>query len=187
MDANTEDLKQRTFKIPLLREHVNSRRPQLLVDALTIIRAYNSALSGEQPPAEMPVRLSSFERWSRLCREPLIWLGLADPIITQNETDDGRLSIGAIFTALHAHFADRPFTAMDISRLVGGIVDSNGDLAALMMQNGCTEPNSPMKTGYWLRGYRDRISAGLKLVHAGYVKTGVRWKFTVVGEELVNG
>lgn len=184
MDANTEELKQRTFKIPLLRSYIDEHRPQLLVDTLTIIKAYTSAEASEIPP--MPVQLPSFERWSRFCREPLIWLGLADPVITQNETDDGRQSIGAIFTALRDAFADRPFTSLDVARIVNSISDANGNLGALMQQNGCAEPNSPLKVGYWLRGCRDRISNGFKLRHAGNIKTGVRWKLLKPEEELIS-
>lgn len=181
MDANTENLKERIFKIPQLRSYVMEHRPQLLVDALTIIRAYHNAT--DKPP--MPVALQSFEAWSHFCREPLLWLGLADPAVTQNETDDGRQSIGAIFEALYAQFADRPFTSLDVARLVGGISDVDGALAGLMMQHGCTEPNSALKVGYWLRGCRDRISHGLKLIHVGNVKTGVTWKFKNMNEELI--
>jgi Primase C terminal 2 (PriCT-2) len=181
MDGNSENLKERIFKIQDLRGYVMEHRPQLLVDALTIIQAYRNA---DDAP-KMPVPLQSFEAWSRFCREPLIWLGLPDPVITQNETDDGRQSVGSIFEQLYATFEDRPFTSLDIARVALGITDANGELAANMQQNGCPEPNSPLKVGYWLRGYRDRISKGLKLVHAGNSKSGVRWKFQRVGEELI--
>lgn len=184
MDANTENLKGRLFKIPLLRPYVMEHRPQLLVDALTVIKAYHAAT--DVPP--MPVQMQSFEAWSHFCREPLIWLGLPDPVITQqHETDDGRASAGALFKALYTHFADRPFTSVDVARIVNGISDTGGELAAAMMQDGCAEPNSPLKVGYWLRSRRDRISAGLKLVHAGNACAGARWKFQRIGEELTNG
>lgn len=181
MDANTENLKERIFKIPLLRPYVMEKRPGLLVDALTVIKAYHNAT--DHP--KMPVPLQSFEAWSHFCREPLIWLGLPDPVLTQKETDDGHTSEGNIFQALYEQFADRPFTSLDVARLVNSIVDSNGELASSMQQNGCTEPNSPLKVGYWLRGCRDRISNGLKLVHAGNVKVGVQWRLQRIGQELV--
>lgn len=179
MDANTSNLKERVFKIPLLREYVMAHRAGLLVDALTVIKAYQLA-----PKQEMPVPLPSFEKWSHYCREPLIWLGLPDPVITQNETDDETGSVGTIYEALAATFGDREFTGLDVARLVNGITDSSGELANQMMANGCKEPNSPLKVGYWLRGYRDRISAGLKLVHAGNAKTGVKWRFVKMEEPL---
>jgi len=177
MDANMENLKQRVFKIPLLREYVMAHRPELLIDALTIIKAFHA-----MKDVKMPVALQSFERWSHFCRDPLIWLGMADPVDTQNETDDETTSVGVIYEALASQFGDREFTGLDVARLVNGITDSSGELANHMMQNGCKEPNSPLKVGYWLRGYRDRISNGIKLVHAGSAKTGVKWRFVKVGE-----
>jgi hypothetical protein len=182
MDANTENLKERVFKIPLLRPYVMEHRPQLLVDALTVIKAYHHT----RDTPKMPLPLPSFEAWSHFCREPLIWLGHPDPVITQNETDDGRQSIGSIFAALYSKFQNKEFTSLDVARIVGGIEDSDGQLSALMQQNGCAEPNRPIKVGYWLRGCRDRISAGLKLVHAGNANVGVRWRLAPIGEALVS-
>jgi hypothetical protein len=182
MDANTEKLKERVFKIPegMLRPYVMEHRPQMLVDALTVIKAFHAAKG--IPP--MPVALQSFGAWSHFCRDPLIWLGFADPVVTQKETDDEVGSVGNIFETLEANFADREFTGLDVARLVNGLADPNGELANSLMENGCTEPNNPKKVGYWLRGCRDRISHGLKLVHAGNAKTGVKWKFVRMHEDL---
>lgn len=187
MDANTERLKERSFRIPLLREYVMEHRHGLLVDALTIIKAFAAQHNMRErydPKGAYPVPLPSFERWSFFCRNPLMWLGMVDPVGTQNETDDETDSVGNIYESLAAQFGGREFTSMDVARLVNGITDSSGELASEMMNNGCREPNSPIKVGYWLRGYRDRISNGLKLTHAGTSKAGVKWRFTRLNEDL---
>jgi hypothetical protein len=182
MDANTEKLKERVFKIPegMLRPYVMEHRPQMLVDALTVIKAFHAAKS----IPKMPVALQSFGAWSRFCRDPLIWLGLADPVVTQKETDDETTSVGNVFERLHQQFGDRTFTGLDVAHLVNGLADPNGELANELMENGCSEPNQPKKVGYWLRGCRDRISSGLKLTHAGDTRTGVKWRFTKMNEDL---
>jgi hypothetical protein len=182
MDANTEKLKERVFKIPegMLRPYVMEHRPQMLVDALTVIKAFHAAKS----IPKMPVALQSFGAWSRFCRDPLIWLGLADPVVTQKETDDETTSVGNVFERLYQQFSDRTFTGLDVAHLVNGLADPNGELANELMENGCSEPNQPKKVGYWLRGCRDRISSGLKLTHAGDTRTGVRWRFTKMNEDL---
>jgi Primase C terminal 2 (PriCT-2) len=179
MDANTERLKERVFKISDLRAYVMEHRPQLLVYALTIIKAFH-AVKG----IKMPVPLPSFERWSHFCRDPLIWLGMEDPVATQKETDDESTSVGTIYETLVAQFGDREFTGLDIARLVNGIVDASGELANHLQENGCPEPNSPKMLGYWLRGNKDRISGGYKLVHAGEARTGVKWKLVRMNEDL---
>jgi hypothetical protein len=170
------------FKIPegMLRPYVMEHRPQMLVDALTVIKAFHAAKS----IPKMPVALQSFGAWSRFCRDPLIWLGLADPVVTQKETDDETTSVGNVFERLYQQFGDRTFTGLDVAHLVNGLADPNGELANELMENGCSEPNQPKKVGYWLRGCRDRISSGLKLTHAGDTRTGVKWRFTKMNEDL---
>jgi hypothetical protein len=173
LDANTEHLRERVFKIVNPRRYVMEHRAQLLVDALTIIRAYLS-LKGF---LKMPVELPSFERWSHLSRNPLIWLGMADPVVTQlNETDDETRNVGPIFEKLAMNFGDRTFTAGDMARIVGSLSDERSELYDALTQMGCSEPNNPTKVGYWLRASKDKIGSGLKLVHDGHNKFGVRWK-----------
>jgi hypothetical protein len=182
LDANTENLRERVFKIENPRTYVMEHRAALLVDALTIIKAY-LATSGT---VKMPVTLPSFERWSRLARDPLIWLGMADPVITQlNETDDETRNVGPIFERLVANFGDRTFTAGDMARIVGSLSDEHNVLSDSLMQMGCAEPTNPIKVGYWLRASKDKIGSGLKLVHDGHSKYGVRWKLQKMDGGLV--
>lgn len=184
LDANTENLRERVFKIENPRRYVMEHRAQLLVDALTIIRAYINL----DHIAGMPVTLPSFERWSRLARDPLIWLGMADPVITQlNETDDETKNVGPIFERLASNFGDRAFTAGDMARVVGSLSDTNSELSDSLMQMGCAEPNNPIKIGYWLRASKDKIGGGYKLMHDGHNKFGVRWKLQRTNGDLTNG
>jgi hypothetical protein len=182
MDANTEKLKERVFKIPegMMRPYVMEHRPQMLVDALTVIKAFHAA----KDIGKMPVALQSFGQWSHFCRFPLIWLGLPDPVGTQKETDDENVSVGVVFEKLHAYFEGREFCGLDVAKLVNGMADSEGLLANELVENGCAEPNNPKKVGYFLRGCRDRISNGLKLVHAAHGMHGAKWRFIRMNEDL---
>jgi hypothetical protein len=186
LDANTENLRERVFKIPNPRRYVMEHRAQLLVDALTIIRAYLDIADLAELGA--PVTLPSFESWSRLARDPLIWLGMADPVVTQlNETDDEMRGVGPVFERLAANFGDRTFTAADMARVVGSLSDTNNELSDALTQMGCTEPNNPIKVGYWLRASKDRIGSGWKLVHDGHNRYGVRWCLRKTNGDLTNG
>lgn len=65
----------RKFKGNPLAE-VKNNRAGAVNAALGIIRAYRAAgepLKGTVPP------IGSYGEWSRMCREPLMWLGLSDP------------------------------------------------------------------------------------------------------------
>jgi hypothetical protein len=184
LDANTEHLRERVFRITNPRRYIMEHRAQLLVDALTIIKAYITVRIDEQ----MPVTLPSFEDWSRLARDPLIWLGMADPVITQlNETDDESQPLGPIFEKLFANFGDRTFTAGDMARVVGSLSDENNALSDALMQMGCAEPNNPIKVGYWLRASKDKIGSGLKLMHDGHSMRGVRWRLQRTNGDLTHG
>jgi putative DNA primase/helicase len=174
----TQNQADRRFEIEEPLMYVMANRPQLLVDALTIIKAYH----GLAQKPEMPAPFSSFVQWSHTVREPLIWLGLADPCDTKNETDDETQSLGAVFEALAGHFGDREFTSNDLARMVGGLLDTNGDLLTALQQSGCSDPTSPAKVGYWLRNERDKISDGWQLVNRTAGGHTVRWKFVHVEE-----
>lgn len=161
LDANAtrEEMRARTFKIPDLRQYVTDHRAELLMAALTILRAHS------QSKHRGPTPLPGFEKWSRLVRDAVLWLGMEDPVETQKgETDEETSNIDDAFQLLATMFGDREFISRDISNIVGGVLDSNGKLAAALQDAGCTEPSNSTKVAYWLRDMRDKVSDGLKLV-----------------------
>jgi hypothetical protein len=173
LDANSDRLRERRFSISDLRWHVMEHRPQMLVNALTIIRAHQLS-----PLQDAPIDLPSFNRWSRLVRNALVWLGMEDPVVTQKEeADDESGNINFIFSALLRHFGDREFNAVDVARLAGSLSDTDEALKNVLVSSGCKNPNDPGMIGYWVRASRGRIGAGMKLVPAGRNTQGSKWKF----------
>lgn len=69
------------FKRPYLRQWVKDNRPALLSAALTILRAY--CLAGR--PAQHLKPWGSFEGWSDLVRQAVVWIGEPDPGDTREE------------------------------------------------------------------------------------------------------
>ena len=63
------------FKYDDVRSFVKQNRPQLVADILTILRAYHAA----GRPSTSAKRWGSFEGWSSLVRNSIIWAGMADP------------------------------------------------------------------------------------------------------------
>lgn len=65
-----------------------ARRPEIVAAALTLIRAYYAA---GRPLKRGTPALGSFEQWSRLCREPVMWLmgAEADPVLTMKSQKEG--------------------------------------------------------------------------------------------------
>src|SRR4029078_6718155 len=77
----------RTFKKPDPVLRALRERPLYVAAVLTILRAFHVA---GRPQQTAP--LASFEDWSGLVRDPLIWLGEPDPCETMERTrrDDPR-------------------------------------------------------------------------------------------------
>jgi hypothetical protein len=76
IDPKMERPEERTgFTHPDLLAWVKQERPRLTVEALTIVKAYFEAGC----PAQGLTPLGSFEAWSDLIRQALVWAGEADP------------------------------------------------------------------------------------------------------------
>lgn len=76
LDVLEERPEERTgFKYPDLTAYVRQNRPRLLVALLTMLRAY--ACAGFPQRVVRPY--GSYEGWSNLVRQCVMWLGMADP------------------------------------------------------------------------------------------------------------
>lgn len=156
LDVNAESARGREFRIHDLPRYVRERRAQLIVDVLTVVRAY--AFAGRPKVARA---LESFEEWSRLVRDPLMWLGLADPVASQEtQTDDELAPLQGAFAAIAAVTQLQGF-AFTTAQLACNLQPT---LREALMNAGCSEPNDAKKLGYWLREQKDRVAAGWKLV-----------------------
>jgi hypothetical protein len=71
------------FKYPDLKAHVLANRGQLLSACLTILRAYLQA----RWPAQGLVPWGSYEAWSGLIREAIVWCGEPDPGDTRTDLE----------------------------------------------------------------------------------------------------
>lgn len=82
LDSPLENPEQREgFRHVDLRAYVRENRPILLAHALTILSAYCRA---GRPKQHLPA-WGSFEGWSDLIRQSLVWCGLPDPGATRAE------------------------------------------------------------------------------------------------------
>lgn len=67
------------FKYDKIAEYALEHRAELLCNALTILRAFHTATR----PTQKLKTWGSFEAWSELVRNALVWAGCADPYLTQ--------------------------------------------------------------------------------------------------------
>jgi hypothetical protein len=141
---------------------VLEHRPQLLVDALTVLRAYHLARERGMTPS-MPHPLPSFEMWSRIVREPLLWLGWTDPVGSlELEEDEDLAQLQEAFRQLAGRDEFKPgtrFRPKDIVRECGVIAGEA--LREAIEASGCQDATSTKFIGYWLR---DKVAGPYKLV-----------------------
>jgi hypothetical protein len=103
LDPRMERPEERTgFTHPNLEAWVRKERPRLVMAALTILRAY--CVAGR--PAQGLTPYGSFEAWSDLVRQAIVWLGEADPCEGRKDlaahTDEAYERLATLLTAWEA-------------------------------------------------------------------------------------
>jgi hypothetical protein len=155
------------FRIPELKSHVREHRPALTVAALTILHAH--AIAG-RPAASLPA-FGSFEAWSSVVRQAIVWATGRDPLA-------GRTVTLRQSTGEHANL---PAVLAAWSRLPGGCKANDGVTArralelasqdeahtdlrdALAEWGRGGELPDPSTLGYRLRQAKDRVAGEWQL------------------------
>lgn len=196
MDAKLERPELRAFEGEPHLDKMLRLRGELIRAALTIPLAYLAAGA----PKTRGAVLGGFEDWDRLCRRPLVWLGLADPLEASSllrEQDPDLETTRALLTAWMDKFAGDAVTASDVVRegdAVGEGMDPTAPVnpalrEALRMVSGGRQITA-QKLGYWLRAHKDRIVDGLRVALLPPDRNGIsRWQVVTgeagVSEEMV--
>jgi putative DNA primase/helicase len=154
-------------------------RPQLVVAALTALRAYMVA---GQPGGTPP--LGSFEVWSRMVRDALIWYGEADPVLSQEETraeDPERAKIATLCREWWRVITDKKVRVQEIIEAALAQVQDMSEMGrapyklqnrdfkealAAVADNGIGGIDK-QAIGNWLGKHKNQIVEGFKIVPAG--------------------
>jgi putative DNA primase/helicase len=160
LDSKAERPELRKFSNDPLKL-IQQDRGKYVVAALTIIRAFMH--SGEKQQAES---INGYARYCTMIREPLIWLGCADPCETMEtiRKQDTRLAARKqIARQWKAVIGNEPKTARQVINEANrrdGSYDSNElvnpDFHAALSE--IAKGGKPLTTaalGYWLRGIKD--------------------------------
>ena len=126
LDARVEDPEQRKFA-PGFLDHVFTQRPKLLTAALTIWRW------GRQTNLNPGKPIGSYELWAQWCRDPLIALGMRDPVDRIAEikaADPKRRRLIAIFEQWWASHSDGTLKATDLDEEVVKLIDDKAVVKA---------------------------------------------------------
>lgn len=169
LNSPLEKPEERTgFAITDIVSHVRQHRRELLTDALTIIRAY--IVAGK--PVKKLTPMGSFEDWSSMVRQPLVWLEEADPWETRLEfakqADTSGMVLGNLLRAWPDidESGDGLTTNEIISKLENTTHFFTEFRSAVRDLCGCKPGTLPSSVtlGKRLGKVRDRIYQGEKLV-----------------------
>ena len=199
LDAQQEQPFTREFAFNPMDEVINNRQ-QMVVAALTIVRAYITA----NRPKAAPGRIASFELWDDLVRQPLCWLRkfaadsarndlpvFDDPAmsITRSESanpDQAKLS--AMLNAWFDAFGDTPTT-------VATAISQTGDYAqtSVMLKDAADEIagqrgviNSRI-LGRWIERHAEQRLGGLRFVREGKSHGVALWRVLQTVERAKSG
>jgi hypothetical protein len=176
-DERPEDRKG--FRHPDLLGHIAVNRAKLLGAALTILRAY--CLAG-RPQQELPP-WGSFDGWSRLVRQAIVWVGLPDPgetrYLLQVQADVTAEAMGLLLSCWERLDPDRKgLTAAEVvDQLFKDRTESpppwRADMRAAV--ESLVGRSDSRALGNKLRSYRRRIFHGRFIDQAGKEHGAARW------------
>jgi hypothetical protein len=158
------------FARPDLRGHVRANRGRLLSAALTVLRGWHVAgRPGEKLPA-----WGSYESWSAVVRQSVVWAGLEDPgetrLALQTEADRDAAAMAALITGLakvDPHQVGR--TSAEIIEL------AKADTAMrAAVEDLCGRLDS-RSLGHRLKHFKRRIIGGWFIDRAGTDHQAARW------------
>jgi putative DNA primase/helicase len=182
MDANMEHPETRTFKGRPL-EDIRRHRGKYVAAALTIPLAYMAA---GRPAQKSP--LPSFEDWSSLVRDPLIWLGYGDAVATQaglRAADPKKAEMIEIFEAWKSDLGIGPNWACRTADLVDAASTRptlREALHKIATKRFSQNEIDPKALGNWLRNHDGHIAAGVKLMADRTDQARPKWFLDLVKE-----
>ena len=174
LDPQCETPATRQFSADPLA-HVRANRARYVSLALTVIRAWICA--GKPMTPCKP--LASYTQWSEWVRQPLLWLGLADPatsVFEQLAQDPDRETLGRLLQGWRNAFGTDPAPIRDIikkSQTQGYDPDLGELLKEIAELRG--EVNHT-RLGKWVTRHQSRIVDGLRFEKAGGTTSVVRWQ-----------
>lgn len=142
----------RTFKRPDLVRELLRERGRYVSAALTIVRAW---IAASRPKTECK-SLAGYGEWSDLCRQPLLWLGCADPIASVFEAmteDPDRETLARLLTAWQSVFGKTPARVRDAVKQADVHAELHEALHDIAGERG--EINR-RKLGWWIRRHGAR-------------------------------
>jgi hypothetical protein len=176
LDPSCEVPAARSFERPELVRDVLRERGRYVSAALTIVRAWIVAGRPKTPCKS----LAGYGDWSDLCRQPLLWLGLADATESVFEAmadDPDRETLDRLLAAWQSVFGKTPARVRDAVRYASPFHDDQVELREVLhdIADERGEINR-RKLGCWIRRHAGRIVDGRRFVRASGNRSAEAWQ-----------
>jgi hypothetical protein len=180
LDPQVENPEERTdFEHCNLLQWIHENRPQLVIAALTVLRAYVVAGCPQQPGGAW----GSYESWSDLIRGAIVWAGLTDPLETRQtakaDDESGSIVRGLIGGLREIDDSGEGLTAREIVNL---ITDTDNQTAFPTMREIANEVGvykgklNSKSLGLAFRKYRGRVANDWKIDGEPDRNGVIRWR-----------
>ena len=180
LDPSCETPAARSFTRPELVRDVLRERGRYVSAALTIVRAW--IVTGR--PKAICKSLAGYGDWSDLCRQPLLWLGCADPTVSVFEAmteDPDRETLGRLLTSWFMVFGKTPAMVRDAVKQAITFNDENAELREVLRDIADERGEiNRRKLGWWIRRHAGRIVNGQRFVRASGNRSAEAWQVEVV-------
>lgn len=176
LDPGCEIPAARCFKRPDLIRDVLHKRGRYVSAALTIIRAW---IVAGRPKTDCKT-LASYGEWSELCRQPLLWLGCADPVASVFETmieDPDRETLARLLAAWHAVFGNTAAMIREAIKQAGLSFEDHEELREVLHDiAGERGEINRRKLGWWIKRHAGRIVDGKRFIRAVGNSSSEKWR-----------
>jgi hypothetical protein len=179
LDAKVERPGLRRFATDVKQE-ARIWRGELVVAALTVLRAWHAAWEGGERVAVEP--FGGFEEWSHRIREALVWLGEADPCDSAakvRDNDPKRDALTLVIMQWKAHLiVDTKYTVQDVVSRALSATSLHNALSSVAEKRGGGGSISNDRLGRWLKRVEGKIVNGHALIQDGVLDGYPQWKLT---------
>lgn len=180
LDPGCETPAARSFTRPELVRDVLRERGRYVSAALTIVRAW--IVSGK--PKAICKSLAGYGDWSDLCRQPLLWLGCADPTVSVFEAmteDPDRETLARLLTSWFTVFGKTPAMVRDAVKQALQLNDENAELREVLRDIADERGEiNRRKLGWWIKRHAGRIVNGQRFVRASGNRSAEAWQVEVM-------
>lgn len=177
LDPQCETPATREFKRPDLVAEVLAKRGEYVSAALTINRAW---IIAGRPRMSCP-SLAGFDQWSDFCRQPLLWLGYADPTKSVFEAmadDPDRETLERLLNVWLNCFGKRPTMVREaVNRAYALLEDKDHELNEVLKDIAGEKDNiiNRRSLGRWIKRQSGRIVNGLRFMRASGSRSAEAW------------